>query len=221
MITVYYTEIGTIPGDALWQQHLNKLPEEIKEKILTYTSLHDQMARLCGKLLVSELLRHYGLDASFSVKDLQYDKWGKPFFNASFDFNIAHSGSIVVCAGARDAKTGMDIEEMDEADINLMSKYFTGNEWAKINSSTHAGLPDKTLFYKLWVRKEACLKANGKGLFQPLQEIDVCGKELLLDGATWYLHDIFIKENYAACIATNKKDKAIEITRIDLNTLIN
>ena len=96
-----------------------------------------------------------------------------------------------------------------------MRDYFSGQEWDRITSSENMNAE----FCRTWVRKEACIKAIGKGIFQPLNEIDVCEDTVISGGVRWYLQDVVIKEGYAACIATDKKME-VSIAEIDLNTLL-
>ena len=221
MITVYYTEVDAITGDGLWSWLAHEAPVSVRERITNYTSRQEQAIRICGKILLSQLLKHYALDIGLSLADIEYNKRGRPFFNTNFDFNIAHSAGVVICAGGVDIKIGADIEEIKDIDTELMKDYFTPKEWKKINNSPSHGVFNRNMFYQMWVRKEAYLKAVGHGLFLPLYEIDVRSDEIKLNDSKWYLRDIFIKENYAACIATNVRRAEIHITKIELNTLIN
>lgn len=214
MVTAYYTEINALPGEQLIKQQLNKLTSGMKEKILTYHSRIEQLSRLYGKLLLSKLLSDNG--SVITINDMKYHESGKPYLDGNFYFNIAHSGNIVICIGTQEARVGVDIERNAEIDINMMQDYFTVSEWGKINCSNNR----TDTFYKLWVRKEACVKATGKGSFQPLNEIDVCEQTVVMDNTKWYLHDIFIKNGYSACIATDKND-SIKLIDIDITTLIN
>ena len=216
MITVYFININTLPNDLVFNELLNKLDISTKEKILLYQSRHEQLVRIYGKYLVNKLLFRYKKNNVFSLRDLQYNQWGKPFFNTDFYFSISHSGSMVICAGVEGAKIGVDIEQQKGRDISNMQDYFTASEWDKISSAGH----DNTEFYKIWVRKEACLKAIGKGLLLSLHEIDVCNDVVMLDNSRWVLHDLQIRTGYAACIATDKQNEGIIIEEVDINTLI-
>lgn len=214
MITVYYTNINDPCNEAVLKKLLGKVDFQAREKVRPYKSVPEQIARLSGRLLLNKLFCDY--DLGEGIDALKYDQWGKPFIGNNFDFNISHSGNMVICAGVRGAKIGVDIEKEDVRDISNMHEYFTAREW---NIISGGGI--NTAFYKMWVRKEACLKAIGKGLFLPLHEVDVCDGEVILDNSKWFLHDVCVKDGYAACIVTNKQNESISIEEIDIHTLIN
>jgi 4'-phosphopantetheinyl transferase len=96
----------------------------------------------------------------------------------------------------------------------IAENYFTQNEYRQFISRNKLERLD--LFYKLWSRKEAVLKALGKGLLLPLDIVDVyfsAGDTLpyrvnLLenrDKASIYVMDIDAPSNYAMAIASSKR----------------
>ena len=174
------------------------------------------MTRLCGKFLLYKLLAGYSQERLYAFDRPEYGQFGKPYFNNEFDFNIAHSGNLVICAGILGGKIGVDTEKNEYRDIDSMKEYFTTKEWDHIISDEDAN----AAFYEMWVRKEACLKAIGKGLLLPMNEMDVCEDEVIIDNSKWFLHNLYLKEGYATCIAANEHND-IQITEVDINTLIN
>ena len=131
---------------------------------------------------------------------MRYDEWGKPVTDGGYGFNVAHAGSMVVCAGGADMQVGVDIEEVRSVDETLYREYFTELEWGTIQSAR-----DKTeAFYRMWVRKEAVLKALGKGVLFPLDEVDVGVDEVMCEGRVFYLKDVFVRDGYVACVAGDR-----------------
>ncbi len=215
MIKLYFTNINSPDSGEVFKKLLDKADLPTREKILSYQSRSGQLARLCGKFLLNKLVPD-SKKTERPIDHIKYDQWGKPFISSDFDFNISHSGNIVICGGVTDAKIGVDIEKEEARDISGMQEYFTTKEW-----STISGTGIVTPFYKMWVRKEACLKAAGKGFLRPLHEIDVCDDEVVLDNSKWFLHDLLIRDGYAACVATNKQNENISVEEVDINTLVN
>jgi 4'-phosphopantetheinyl transferase len=82
----------------------------------------------------------------------------------ALSFNVAHSGGIVVCAIAREAEVGVDIEDRGRArlDRDLVERYCSPAEVADINAQPGDGWRDQ--FLKYWTLKEAYLKARGLGI---------------------------------------------------------
>ena len=216
MITAYFIHVNNLPDEYVFNKLLGKLDDGTRKKILIYKSRKEQWMRICGKHLLYKLLRDCNTDQRISFNDIKYNTWGKPYFNDDFDFSIAHSGNMVVCAGIKGGKIGVDIEIKEDRNTENLREYFTDAEWGKISADN-----SNATFYKLWVRKEACLKAIGKGLFQPLNEIDVIGREVTSGCSKWYLHDIQLKDGYAACIATDMQNTGVNIAEVSINNLIN
>ena len=184
----------------------------IREKILRYSSYQDQVNSLIGKLLIIDYLARH-TSADINLKDLAYTEHGRPYILNSFDFNISHSGDMVVFSAITCAQVGVDIEQIKPADFNLMRDQFTTREWYKVVNNGGA-LAD---FYRIWVRKEALLKASGLGLTIPLDQIDTSGDTISLDGTDWHLQDVQIADGYMTAIATSVKDPEIEIMKINLD----
>jgi 4'-phosphopantetheinyl transferase len=94
---------------------------------------------------------------------------GKPYLPASvssgqLQFNLSHSRDAIVFAVRLHEPVGIDVEYMrDNLDFtSLARRFFSNQEYRDI--STLAGLEQRTAFYTYWTRKEAYLKATGKGL---------------------------------------------------------
>jgi len=102
---------------------------------------------------------------------------GKPHLGAEqasgLQFNLSHSGDQALLGCARDRELGVDIELWrslgDEA--ALVRRYFSVAE-----QHAYAALPaaaQTAAFFQCWTRKEAYIKAVGRGLGLPLDSFDV------------------------------------------------
>lgn len=101
----------------------------------------------------------------------------KPFIVfpvTTLKFNISHSENKILIA-VSDNEIGVDIEKIkpEFAHKDVVEKYFTANEKKAI---LNAEKPHE-VFYKLWTRKEAILKATGMGIAADLRSIEVCSVE--------------------------------------------
>ncbi len=97
---------------------------------------------------------------------------GKPRLEGSrtvsfSDFNMAHSGSIILVGVAWGCRVGVDVEEIgDDCDIPAIAgRHLHPVEAAIIE--TLGGDLRKRAFHDLWTRKEAYSKALGEGLSLP------------------------------------------------------
>ncbi|HKG53037.1 MAG TPA: 4'-phosphopantetheinyl transferase superfamily protein, partial [Anaerolineales bacterium] len=107
-----------------------------------------------------------------------YNQYGKPFLAPEFssyllNFNLSHSGSMALYAITRNMEIGVDIEciQSDFEYEEIAQRFFSVNEVAVLRT-----IPtEKKLeaFYNCWTRKEAYIKALGKGLSLPLDSFEV------------------------------------------------
>jgi 4'-phosphopantetheinyl transferase len=83
------------------------------------------------------------------------------------DFNMAHSGSIILVGVAWGCRVGVDVEEIgDDCDIPAIAGRYLHPVEASI-IETLGGDLGKRAFHDLWARKEAYSKALGEGLSLP------------------------------------------------------
>lgn len=97
---------------------------------------------------------------------------GKPYFpqNPDFCFSISHAGSWAVLAVA-DVPIGIDVERVGPNRPRLVSRYFSAQEQTYFFSLPQAQQADA--FYRLWVLKEAAVKALGAGMHRPLASFSI------------------------------------------------
>jgi len=95
--------------------------------------------------------------------ELRYGEYGKPFLkNNALQFNLAHSGGLALFAIGANAPLGVDVERerpLPEAP-NLARRFFSPAEQAIFFDS----IEQEKTFFELWTRKEARLKAQGRGI---------------------------------------------------------
>jgi 4'-phosphopantetheinyl transferase len=107
----------------------------------------------------------------------QYGESGKPSLACGLhppvQFNLSHSGDLVLIALSRSRALGIDIERMrmDVATKEIAARFFSAKECRDLATVT----PDMrcAAFFACWTRKEAYLKARGDGLSLPLEQFDV------------------------------------------------
>lgn len=104
---------------------------------------------------------------------------------ADLDFNLAHSHRAVALAIGRRRRVGVDIEPVDrEIDYDLVAdRFFAPREREAIAALDEASRHRR--FLKLWVLKEAWMKADGRGLGAGLSRVvfsfDQAGGPKLID----------------------------------------
>ncbi|MNT50682.1 4'-phosphopantetheinyl transferase psf-1 [compost metagenome] len=92
---------------------------------------------------------------------------------AAISFNVAHSGDLALFALTVGSPVGVDVEhvrEIPEAQA-IVEHHFSVHERAQMLALPPQERP--LSFFLAWTRKEAILKACGKGLSVPLSEFSV------------------------------------------------
>lgn len=143
-----------------------------------------------------------------------YSAKGKPFLRDAPDglhFNLAHSHGVVLLAITHGHEVGIDVEFIrDDVEAeSLAGSFFSAAELQALRLLA----PDqfRAAFFRVWARKEAYLKAIGKGLSLSLKDFDV---SIDADSATllatrhdeaeagrWKLLPLSPAEGYAAALA--------------------
>lgn len=103
----------------------------------------------------------------------RFGEHGKPFLQGGPSFNQSHSEERLMIAVAAEGRLGVDIEEIRPVKrlLGLADRKFARDEAALLHAA-----PDSErvrVFFRLWTRKEAFLKALGVGLTHPLRSFRV------------------------------------------------
>lgn len=152
------------------------------------------------------------LDMSPAAIHFHFTTHKKPYLahpnGIPLNFNLSHSVDLAVCAITLENEIGIDIEKMEtESKDDLAKRFFSQTEY---NLITNAPLATRTsIFYQIWARKEAILKATGKGLSTPLNQFSVSIEPALthieLENKVWSLLPLSIHQDYQAALAVGGK----------------
>jgi 4'-phosphopantetheinyl transferase len=174
------------------------LPPWYKAKATRFSFEEDACRFLIGKILLQKGLQKLGY-FNIGLHDIQVNEFNKPYFNNNLSFNVSHSGKYVICALSETCNVGIDLEEVKTIDVKDFSNCFSANEWLYLKNSDDPLLG----FYKLWTRKEAVIKADGRGLQIPLSTFDVTHNQVSINSCNWFINELTIAEGYIAHIATD------------------
>lgn len=193
-----------------------------------------QANKYCTKILtdryiISHALLRYilGYYTKQSPQEIKYatNKYGKPFLqDSNIKFNMSHSKSIVSYIIAYDNNVGIDIEFNDNnLDVMELSKLvLTTKEHILLESLKYD--KQRKIFYNLWTKKEALVKAIGEGLSYPINTIEtlstVSGDKITLTSISnsasqeLYTYTLETELNYSAAIATESQINEIVYIKI-------
>lgn len=97
--------------------------------------------------------------------EIKHNQHGKPYVaDSCLQFNLSHVNNTMLCAVSWEAAVGIDIEDTQRK-IDIMTvvrTLFTAIELREFEAT--APEAQRALFFHLWTRKEAYLKARGVGL---------------------------------------------------------
>ena len=140
-----------------------------------------------------------------------YGAYGKPALpgEALLRFNMSHSHGIALYAFTEGSDVGVDVEYIraDFTSDDIARRFFSALEVENL-----CGLPAEdrvASFFRCWTRKEAYIKATGRGLSQPLDGFDVTlgpGESAALlrtdDGSheRWSMANVEVGPGYAGAL---------------------
>ncbi|MGF7149063.1 4'-phosphopantetheinyl transferase [Sphingomonas zeicaulis] len=89
--------------------------------------------------------------------------------------SISYAADQALIGISEGSAIGVDAENLRPIDdaAELMELHYTPAERAALRALTQAGKAIDHAFLAIWVRKEACVKALGKGLAIPLTEVEI------------------------------------------------
>lgn len=179
--------------------------------------------RAALRLLLAEILGRSAPDIDF-----QRSAYGKPFVTGGppkLEFNVSHSNALALIAVTVTQRVGIDVEWLSPlAEMaQIAARIFAADEHTQWQS-----LPaDERMpaFYTAWTRKEAVVKALGKGLSVPLNRVAVLlpSSRLTVDAGLdsvpdWMVKNLPLFEGYVAAVAAEGVDWVIEQHEFELGT---
>jgi len=143
------------------------------------------------------------------------NEFGKPFLDEPFAssgvyFNVSHSKDLVVIAVAFDRQIGVDVEFVRAiSDVDAIARRcFTDFERELLNGELDLKTSN---FFRCWTRKEAFVKAIGKGLSVPLNSFTASLPDGLISGRLppvpeqspikqWWITDLDVPRDYRSAL---------------------
>lgn len=138
---------------------------------------------------------------------------GKPFFSGLFvehniQFNISHSGAIVICAIGK-TDMGIDIEEVREEHKGIADNFYTEFEITFCEENEKG-------FYKIWTRKESYLKALGKGITELRNTPSmVLEGKLVNEVGEFEFQELDIKKKYEVVLCSLRRNEELIVMEVD------
>ncbi len=180
-------------------------------------------ARATLRILISRYLSMRPDEITFA-----YNEFGKPSLapelaSHQLKFNLSHSENLALFAFSRGRDLGIDIQHRTaNPDLEKMARRFFSP--AEVQSLEALPEPERQdAFYRCWTRKEAYIKAKGKGLSISLSSFDVAfapgDSPALLrvesgdaERARWALYNIDPGGEFAAALMIESQEDSLPPT---------
>ncbi len=205
MIRVLHYSIPSASDLPDLSGYMAQLPASLQPKILFYRFWRDRALHLFGKLMLASALEAPGSKAD--LNHLCYTPFGRPFIEGDLDFNLSHSGDLIVCAIGRGVRLGIDVEQVQDILLEDYGPTMTSLQWSEIRSA-----PDPThKFFSYWTLKESVTKADGRGVSFPLAALRIQEGRVSTGTDSWYTYPLAIDPEYACHLATSLPQVEIRV----------
>lgn len=175
MIEESFLEIwhgNILSAESEQQNYYALLNDAEKEKEATFLRPELQKKYINTRGVLRKILGSY-LNVNPQKIRINTGEHGKPFVDDELFFNLSHTGNKFAIAVSNNAEVGIDLEQYKNRTNlqGLVGKCFSKEEQAYWHKLTK---PQKvTMFYRFWVRKEAFVKAVGRGIALGLNQCAV------------------------------------------------
>jgi 4'-phosphopantetheinyl transferase len=174
-VHIWSVRLDVPDGQAkMWQLYLSR--DEL-QRAQQFLFAKERNHFIIARGVLRKILSHYIEKQPYEIR-FNYNKYGKPFLPHEFSgerfrFNLSHSYGICLYAISLNREVGIDIEYIREdfSDLEIAQRFFSPDEVKALQSLPVAD--QKRAFFLCWTRKEAFIKAKGKGLSVPLDQFDV------------------------------------------------
>jgi 4'-phosphopantetheinyl transferase len=188
----------------------------------SFVFAEDRRRYIVGRARLRQVLARYVGLAPEALR-FCYGVHGKPALTPTRSapcFNLSHSGGLAALAIAG-CEVGVDIEEVRPVDDAVAERFFSAGENAALRGLRGADWRDA--FYRCWTRKEAVVKALGKGLSLRLASFDVSVAPsvpllLRLEGcrdvaSQWSIVDVALPRGLVGAIAARTMGRGVSVER--------
>lgn len=182
----YKTDIRDLT-DAEYKKWYSLMNEEKQNRVDRFRSDDDKKRTVAAEMLARKAVAQW---CSVSAESVTFyiGEYGKPYVDyPDVEFNVSHSGNMVVCAIAS-KPVGIDIEEIRPVNLKMAKRFCSKREIEYLfghipqeNELVHTTDNDLlSRFFKIWTQKEAYLKYIGTGLLCDDLKID-CECSIITD----------------------------------------
>lgn len=150
-------------ADEEYHKWYSLMTEKKQRRVDRFRFNDDRRRTVAGEMLTRKAIAEC---CCVTTESIVFDtkENGKPYVvNLNVEFNISHSGDIVVCA-VDDKPIGIDIEKIRPIDLSISYKFCNNDELNYIFDTTISKEEALIRFFKIWTYKEAYFKFFGASI---------------------------------------------------------
>lgn len=174
---VHVWRVSLVVPESVLQQLNHILSETEAARAMLFRFMQDRRRWIVAHGVLRIILSRY-LCVDPRLLHFDFNPYGKPFLvspvqSTALQFNLSHSRDLALYAFTYTRQVGIDVEyKRADVDYEAIARVsFSPNEQAVLHSLP--GDVKHEAFYNCWTRKEAYIKARGKGMSMPLDQFDV------------------------------------------------
>ena len=171
-IDLWYTPQGVATDRGLLEEYGSLITADEAARQRRFVFDKDREQFLLARALVRSVLSCYAdvppAEWRFGQNDFGKPGIDRPEAPPELAFNLSHTQGLVVCAVAKAASVGVDVEAIDRdvEHLTIAERFFAEPECRYLRGA--AADERGRAFFRIWTLKEAYIKAHGRGLSIPL-----------------------------------------------------
>ncbi|VVA97239.1 unnamed protein product [Arabis nemorensis] len=174
---LWYILPDEVKNTSLLKHYSQLLSPSEKDKVVRMRGNVLKKNALLARTLVRTTIARYQTNNAVDPRSLMFKKnmYGKPEVdwqnhkncnNPPLHFNLSHTDSLIACGVTVHVPVGIDVEDKERKikhDVLAFAKRFYSTDEVNFLSTIPDPEVQRTEFIKLWILKEAYVKALGKG----------------------------------------------------------
>jgi 4'-phosphopantetheinyl transferase len=211
---------------------ISLLSDDERVRASRFFGARDREQFIVGRARLRQILASYLTVPPETIR-FSYGKHGKPQlagYPGAPSFNLSHSGDVAALAVSGCGAVGIDVEQLRPVGTEIGRRFFTDTENAIL--ARLSGRRRLENFFRCWTRKEALVKADGKGLTGGLARIDVA---LARDATShplhishgkpnarpkWSLYDLALHAGFVGALAVRRTSHAPSLRHLKLPSTV-
>ncbi len=205
---VYFARLSELPFSVNDLTLLLDETERARATRFVRTVLQDRYTLTHGllRLVLAKYLAIAPNEVTFTVNEHNKPLLA-PAHASTLQFNLSHSEDAVVIAITKGIAVGVDIEVMTAtANMDVAERFFNPPEFNAL--TPYSGVDQAKMFYRIWAKKEAVVKADSQGFALLHANFSVslsAAPEIIpLAQNEWSLYTLDLLPEYASALATSQ-----------------